>query len=156
MSNLTAYIRDCWEAARQARLSVTEQMQRSLDQRDGRYTADKLQSIRKMKGSDLYMLVTKSKCRDAEAWLKDILIQPGLRPWDLTPCNSGRDEQDQERPGVPKNQDAIFEAVDGMRDCINDQFIEGGWYRAFEELLYDMVTFKAGFIKGPILRKERT
>ncbi|MBF0316797.1 MAG: hypothetical protein HQL04_01360 [Nitrospirae bacterium] len=146
MSNLTAYIRDCWEAAKQARLSITEQMQHSLRQRNGLYTADKLQSIRKMKGSDLYMLVTKSKCRDAEAWLKDILIQPGLRPWDLTLCNQVQDDNE---------QDAVFEAVDRMRDCINDQFIEGGWYRAFEELLYDLVTFKAGFIKGPILRKER-
>ncbi|MES0336741.1 MAG: hypothetical protein SFH39_10395 [Candidatus Magnetobacterium sp. LHC-1] len=147
MSNLTAYIRDCWEAAKRAKLPVTDQMQSSLEQRNGLYTAGKLQAIKKTGGSELYMLLTKSKCRDAEAWLKDILIQPGLRPWDLTPCNTGADEA---------HQDAIFEAVDRIRDCINDQFIEGGWYRAFEELLYDLVTFKAGFIKGPILRRERT
>ncbi|MBF0337066.1 MAG: hypothetical protein HQL05_04470 [Nitrospirae bacterium] len=147
MSNLTAYIRDCWEAANRAKLPVTDQMQHSLGQRNGLYTAGKLQAIKKTGGSELYMLLTKSKCRDAEAWLKDILIQPGLRPWDLTPCNTDADEA---------HQDAIFEAVDRIRDCINDQFIEGGWYRAFEELLYDLVTFKAGFIKGPILRRERT
>ncbi|MBF0591194.1 MAG: hypothetical protein HQL02_03810 [Nitrospirae bacterium] len=146
MSTLTAYIRDCWEAAKRAKTPITEHMQGGFRQRNGLYTPGKLQSIRKMGGSEMYMLVTKSKCRDAEAWLKDILIQPGLRPWDLTPTNVEYNAQDAE---------TILDAVDRMRDGINDQFIEGGWYRAFEEFLYDVVTFKAGFIKGPILRKER-
>ncbi|MBF0344207.1 MAG: hypothetical protein HQL06_08245 [Nitrospirae bacterium] len=149
MSNLTAYIRDCWEAAKTAKSPITAQMQRSLRQRNGIYDAGKLQSIRRMGGAEQYMLVTKSKCRDAEAWLKDILIQPGLRPWDLTPASGTLPV------GTDEEVDSIFETVDRMKDRINDQFIVGGWYRAFEEFLYDVVTFKAGFIKGPILRKER-
>lgn len=43
-----------------------------------------------------------------------------------------------------------------LRDKIDDGLTEGGWYEAIEDFLSDVVDLKAGFIKGPVLRKEPT
>ena len=38
---------------------------------------------------------------------------------------------------------------------IADQFTEGGWERALSDSIYDLATFPAAFIKGPVIRKAR-
>ena len=47
------------------------------------------------------------------------------------------------------------EAAEKMKKRIDDQFTEGRWYQAMDDLIYDIVTYKAAFLKGPSLRKER-
>ena len=42
-----------------------------------------------------------------------------------------------------------------MEVKIHDQFVEGDWETAFATFITNMVTLKAGFIKGPILRKKK-
>jgi hypothetical protein len=46
--------------------------------------------------------------------------------------------------------------ADDIEDKIDDDFTEGGFYKALEEVIDDITSLKAGFIKGPIFRKTRT
>ncbi|MDH4172182.1 MAG: hypothetical protein OEW90_00955 [Betaproteobacteria bacterium] len=39
---------------------------------------------------------------------------------------------------------------------IADQFAEGGWKTALDEFIYDLITFPAAFIKGPVMRMKKT
>tara|TARA_R100000231_G_scaffold47840_2_gene40970 strand:- start:13365 stop:15410 length:2046 start_codon:yes stop_codon:yes gene_type:complete len=82
---LTSHLRHCWDAARRAKKPIENIMLRALRQRNGEYEADKLQQIHQQGGSDIYMMITEVKCRAAESWLRDILLDQGTPPWDLQP-----------------------------------------------------------------------
>tara|TARA_R110000823_G_scaffold136287_5_gene265711 strand:- start:1001 stop:3046 length:2046 start_codon:yes stop_codon:yes gene_type:complete len=82
---LVAYVKSCWNPARIAKKPIENIMLRALRQRNGQYEADKLQQIKGQGGSQVYMMITEVKCRGAESWLRDILLDTGTPPWDLTP-----------------------------------------------------------------------
>jgi len=82
---LAGYLRECWDAARIAKKPIEYIMLRALRQRNGEYEADKLQRIRNQGGSEIYMMITEVKCRAAESWLRDILLDQGTPPWDIQP-----------------------------------------------------------------------
>ena len=82
---LADHLRTCWDAARQAKKPIENIMLKGLRQRNGEYEADKLQQIQEQGGSDVYMMITEVKCRAAESWLRDILLDQGSAPWDLHP-----------------------------------------------------------------------
>lgn len=82
---LTAYVRECWDAARIAKKPIETLMLRALRQRGGEYEPDKLNQIRSTGGSEVYMMLTEIKCRAAESWLRDILMDQGQPPWDMQP-----------------------------------------------------------------------
>jgi hypothetical protein len=82
---LTGYLRRCWDAARIAKKPIEYIMLRAMRQRNGEYEADKLSQIRKQGGSEVYMMITEVKCRAAESWLRDIMLDQGMPPWDLNP-----------------------------------------------------------------------
>jgi len=42
-----------------------------------------------------------------------------------------------------------------METKIHDQQVEGGWEESFATFITNLVTLKAGFIKGPIIRKKK-
>jgi hypothetical protein len=46
--------------------------------------------------------------------------------------------------------------ADKMKLKIQDQFAQGGWEQAFNDFVTDIVTFPTAFIKGPIVRRQRT
>jgi hypothetical protein len=46
--------------------------------------------------------------------------------------------------------------ADRMKIKIQDQFAQGGWENAFNDFITDLVTFPAAFVKGPIVRRQRT
>lgn len=48
------------------------------------------------------------------------------------------------------------ERVDRMERKMEDQLAEGGWYKAFNEFLDDIVTFPYAVMKGPIKRRRKT
>lgn len=83
MLGITAYMRECWDAAQIAKRPIEYEMLRALRQRNGEYEADKLRQIRDQGGSEVYMMITEVKCRAAESWLRDILLDTGTPPWDL-------------------------------------------------------------------------
>lgn len=82
---LAAYIKKCWEAAKDAKEPIERIMLKAKRQRSGEYEPDKLSSIRNQGGSEVFMRITEVKCRAAESWLRDILQADGGPPWDLKP-----------------------------------------------------------------------
>jgi len=80
---LAGYLRQCWDVARMAKRPIEYKMLAAMRQRNGEYEADKLQQIRTQGGSEIYMMITEVKCRAAESWLRDILLDSGAPPWDL-------------------------------------------------------------------------
>lgn len=191
LTGFAAYLRQCWDAAYEAKQPIEREMLRAMRQRNGQYEADKLAEIQRTGGSTLYMMLTEVKCRAAESWLRDILLDTGEPPWDIEPTPipdlSPIDEEQitaafgeevtrliQTQGMAPTGMQAIqlrnmveqdyrFEIlraaqkrVDGMRRKIDDQFTEGGWLEAFNEFITDLVTYPCGFIKGPIVRRQRT
>lgn len=80
---LSAYMRTCWDAAQMAKRPIEDIMLKALRQRNGEYESDKLDAIRAQGGSEVYMMLTEIKCRAAESWLRDILMDQGSPPWDL-------------------------------------------------------------------------
>jgi hypothetical protein len=80
---LVSYLRECWDVAEQAKKPIENNMLRALRQRNGEYEPDKLKDIKAQGGSDIYMMITEVKCRAAESWLRDILLDQGTPPWDI-------------------------------------------------------------------------
>lgn len=80
---LAAHLRECWDAAKIAKKPIEDKMLSALRQRNGEYEADKLQQIKAQGGSEIYMMITEVKCRAAESWLRDILLDQGTPPWDI-------------------------------------------------------------------------
>ena len=188
---LSAYLRQCWDVAQMAKRPIEQEMLRALRQRNGEYDADKLQQIRGQGGSEIYMMITEVKCRAAESWLRDILLDNGSPPWDLqaTPIPDLSPAQSQEiqsqvaervlkllqEVGAAPTQDEIAELremvaqdyrfkvlrgaqarADRMKLKISDQFAQGGWEDAFNDFITDLVTYPAAFVKGPVVRRQRT
>lgn len=188
---LASYLRGCWDVAKLAKKPIEYKMLRALRQRNGEYEADKLQQIRSQGGSEIYMMITEVKCRAAESWLRDILLDTGSPPWDLQPTpipdlSPSQRQEVQDRfaervlrmveefgkaPDLTEmheiremvSQDyrfAILQAAqaqaDRMKLKIQDQFAQGGWDTAFNDFITDLVTFPTAFIKGPIVRRQRT
>ncbi|MEM0461956.1 MAG: hypothetical protein QW318_07155 [Candidatus Caldarchaeum sp.] len=85
IQGIVAYVRRCWEAASTAKQLVERRAYDSLRQRNGMYDPSKLEEIRKHGFSTVYMMITEVKCRAAESWLRDILLQDGKLPWELKP-----------------------------------------------------------------------
>ena len=85
VSSLAAYVRKCWESAKQAKIPIERQILRNMRQRRGEYEPEKLAAIKAMKSSDVFMKITGVKCRYAKDWIIDILFQPGTKPFDIEP-----------------------------------------------------------------------
>jgi hypothetical protein len=85
IQGLAGYLRQCWDVARLAKRPIEYKMLEAMRQRNGEYEPDKLQQIRSQGGSEIYMMITEVKCRAAESWLRDILLDTGSPPWDLQP-----------------------------------------------------------------------
>lgn len=82
---LTGHLRECWDAARMAKQPIERRMLKAMRQRNGEYEPDKLAQIRGQGGSEIFMGITEVKCRAAESWLRDILLDQGEPPWDIVP-----------------------------------------------------------------------
>jgi hypothetical protein len=85
VSGLAAHIRVCWEQAKRAKIIHEQQILKNLRQKEGIYEPQKLAAIRSMKSSEVFMKLTDRKCRDAKDWIKDIIFQPGTKPWTIEP-----------------------------------------------------------------------
>ena len=85
ISRLAAHCRSEWGRARDAKDPITRRMLRSMRQRQGEYSAEKLDAIRQMGGSEMKMMLTDVKCRAAIAWIKDVIFGTGERPFSCEP-----------------------------------------------------------------------
>lgn len=82
---LSAHLEKCWQAAYQAKQPIEQRMLKSIRQREGIYEPDVLATIQQQGGSEIFMLLTQTKCRAAEAWIRDVLLQQGDNPWGIEP-----------------------------------------------------------------------
>jgi len=87
LTALAAYVQKAVDAAVNAKQSsgVHDTLVKCLNQRKGKYDDDVLAEIQKTNGSTVFMKLTGMKCRAAEAWIKDIILPAGERPWSLAP-----------------------------------------------------------------------
>lgn len=200
ITGLAKYIKDQWTAAKRTKELVETQLLSNQRQRNGTYDKDKLQQIRKQGGTELFLMLTASKCRAAEAWIKDIILNGQDEPFDITPSSipdipedvaaeiqqqvfSEAQQQAQAiaamdgmvtpeeieaiRGGMVGRMDELSDLVtkeiekdaketaNKMKTKISDQFQEGGFSHELEQVVADIVTFKAGIMKGPIVRKRK-
>lgn len=98
---------------------------------------------------------------------------PGYVAEMITETVMARWEQDLSENQTLMEGDAVYQLAADMREeviremredaekrakrmevKIEDQFVEGGYKKAFDEAITDLVTLKAGIIKGPIVRKK--
>lgn len=82
---LAAHLHSLWEPARLAKRPIEQKMLKALRQRNGDYEPEKLAEIRQQGGSEVFMMLTETKCRAAESWLRDIMLDTGDLPWDIQP-----------------------------------------------------------------------
>lgn len=84
-TEVATYIEKCWQANLKAKSSVHSRLVSCQNQRDGIYDADKKAKIKEFGGSDVYINITKQKCRAVDSIVSDILFPPGEKPWGIEP-----------------------------------------------------------------------
>lgn len=86
IQGLVSYVRSRWQEAKDAKRPVAKEMRSALRRRRGRYDDDKLQEIKSVGGSEIWMGITGVKCRAAAAWLRDAMLGNGNdKPWGVKP-----------------------------------------------------------------------
>jgi hypothetical protein len=85
VSNLGAHVEWAWQRAKRAKQHAEDDMMDSLRQRNGNYDIDTLSAIKQMGGSEVYVLLTSTKCRAAEAWINDVLRPVSEYPFSIDP-----------------------------------------------------------------------
>lgn len=193
--SLISHIEKKWTAAKEAKRDIETEMVQLMHQRNGEYDSDKLQEIRSAKQPEIFMNITDTKCRNASAWVKDILFIPSGRIFavDSTPLPELPPEVEQQiamqvtnqyiqlavqqaqLTGIPLQADQLKQMVaskaeeikkkvmeemkkkaaemaEVIADQIDDDFVQGNFYSALEDMIDDVISFPAGFMKGPIFR----
>jgi hypothetical protein len=74
INSLSKFVSAKWEDARRAKEDVEQSMLQSCYQRQGKYDPKKLAAIVASKQPEIFMNITDTKCRNATAWVKDILF----------------------------------------------------------------------------------
>lgn len=82
---LSAYIKGCYENARNSRNEIEHRLLNCAYRRDGRYDDAKLNQIKAEGLPEVYMMLTAAKSSAAESWINDVMFQPGERPFDIDP-----------------------------------------------------------------------
>jgi len=81
--SLGSHIRSGFTIAISSKLNIQNEMLMSLRQRNGVYEADQLQMIKAQGGTEIYMMITDTKCRALESHLKDIMLPVGEKPFEI-------------------------------------------------------------------------
>ncbi len=214
---LAAYVRSCWNSAREAKAKIEEQMLRCLRAKLGKYDPAKLVQIEEYGQSPIYMMLIAEKCFHAESWIEDILNPTDDHPWGVDPTKVPElsPEQMQEvdekfrskvfglameqiqesalaefqASGVQPDMNALqqevrtlaaelYEQNKGITEeyaafakskaqaeakkadaeieaILADELEEAEWQEALAQALPDIVGSKAGFVKGPVLKRKK-
>ena len=84
IQGLASHVKKRWESAKVAKQVPEQRLLQALRQRNGEYDPDKLAAIKEQGGSEIYMMLTSTKCRGASSWLRDTLLGSGSdKPWSL-------------------------------------------------------------------------
>lgn len=138
MGALAGHVRQCWSYARDAKMQTVEpRMLKSVRARRGEYEPEKLAEIRDQGGSEMYAMLTSTKCRAAGSWIRDVLMGQGSeKPWtikptkipDLPPDVAERIVQAASQPimqsmqaGVPMTDSQVMDMMSAMRDAAMEE-----------------------------------
>lgn len=135
MDNITRHVRTCYEQASSAKTRITERLLSCERQRRGEYDPDHAAKIRATGGSDIFMMLTDIKCRAAESWIKDVLMNARDKAWGLDPTpipdlpeNMRQDVIEHvvqeamavQQAGMPLDPQAISMRLDEVYDEVNE------------------------------------
>jgi hypothetical protein len=141
MGSLAAHVRQCWQYARDAKMQTVEpRMLQSVRARRGDYEPEKMAQIRDQGGSEIYAMLTSTKCRAAGSWVRDVLMGQGSeKPWTLRATKmpdippdvaeqivsqaSGPIAQAMQQ-GMPLNEGQIMQLVSSIRDSSLEELRE--------------------------------
>lgn len=85
ITGLSGHLNTLWQSAWRSKREIELKMLKALRQRNGQYESDKLAEIQAQGGSSVYMMLTETKCRGAESWLRDVLLEDGMVPFAVLP-----------------------------------------------------------------------
>lgn len=114
-SSLASHILNVFQKNIDARQTsgIEEKMLQSLRAYNGNYDPEDLAKIRMMKGSEIYMNLTPTKCRAAMSWIRDIMLPANENSWLLEPSPL---------PDIPEEiKDKIREQIDSFMEALKAQ-----------------------------------
>jgi hypothetical protein len=59
------------------------------------------------------------------------------------------------RETLDRAREIAKEDTDYIEDHIDDELVEGGWYKQLKDFLYDFATYPTAFIEGPIFERKK-
>jgi len=182
--NLSAFLKRKWNNAHSAKEPMEQELFKSQRQRNAEYEPGLLGIVKEVGGSEDYMPITADKCRALLAWIVDVLLTTGERPWSLrhTPVPDLPQEAIQAIQEEVVNlvmtgqlpEEAAFEAsalyADYLKDQsvreaaerakkmetqIEDNLVESNFDEEFRAFLDDFVTFPTAILAGPFIRPKK-
>lgn len=126
---LAGHIRRAWEDNKLSKLVVERKLLANLRARRGVYGTDELAQLQAAGGVNVVWVdLTETKCRAGSAWIRDILMPPGERPWDLEPTPL---------PDIPPEiMDAIMQkAAQAAQGALEQAFQAGGGIMSKDEFV---------------------
>ena len=82
------------------------------------------------------------------------MMESGMQPPD--PTQLREIAMQMKDAAMRRTKEEAEERINRMERKMEDQLIEGGWIRALNEFLDDIVTFPYAVLKGPVKRKRKT
>jgi len=200
LTHLSGYLKNYWEKAKQAKRTIENRLVKCKRNVEGEYDAGKLAEIQQMSGSEVFMMITAQKKRDAKAWIMDILRPVGAseRLYTLAPtpipdlpqdiveelesrvmnvmiqdfivqsAMEGQEIDPDQLPGIMEGmvaqvkelvQDEVderaLEVIEKMSRKIDDQLVEGKWYKVFKDVVDDFCTYPSAIMKVPVLKRKK-
>lgn len=199
---LINHINSLFDKAKLAKQNIESRFIENLYYFKKEYTPEKLQKIKEIGGSEIYLPIANIKARALKAWLTDIFFpETGEPPFDIepTPVPDLPDEvrEDFQQKLQREIQDLIMKAqqvyqlsggaftpdiisekipdiiekekenfrnkmydyakklAEQEKRRIYDQFVEGGFFEALNELLTDIAIFPTAIMKACVPRKVR-
>jgi hypothetical protein len=92
ITSLASHIDKCFAESESAKQSVTERLLACQRQRKGVYDPRTEQQIKSIGGQPVFMMITDIKCRAADSWIKDVMLNHDDSTWGL---------QNTEEPSLP-------------------------------------------------------
>lgn len=180
---LGAYVRQCFNEARNSRTIVDMLLLKCLRQRRGEYDPEELAQI----GTTIrtFFNITATKCRAGEAWLTDIMTASGDRLYQLDPTpipsvpdfvkqmvtdqvkkevmKYGMLPESELRNRIGELADVAYhelmtkakEGTDRMQRKIDDQLDECHFVTALQAFVSDLMVYPYAVLKAPVVKKQR-
>lgn len=140
LQGIVREVKDRWNEARDAKLTVLPRLQRAHRARLGEYDPTKLSQIREYGGSEEYARITANKCRIVEAWLRDVFLGQTEKPWTLKPTpkpDFPPDEIETVKTAIAQEVAAIYTQTGQMPRQEEVRAMEAQRLDAFEERLQE-------------------